>query len=109
MAGVAGVDGVVEQRAGVVARLQLLAQAAEAPGAQRNEIDCLRRGNTAACRVGCHAAPPPRFAIRSAWHSGRDFLAAPRLRVRRIWPRGRSEEHTSEFQSLMRKTYAVFC
>src|SRR3546814_2563874 len=29
--------------------------------------------------------------------------------VRRIGPRGRSEEHTSELQSLMRISYAVFC
>src|SRR3546814_3563187 len=25
------------------------------------------------------------------------------------WPSGRSEEHTSELQSLMRNSYAVFC
>src|SRR3546814_4135887 len=28
---------------------------------------------------------------------------------RRKWPGGRSEEHTSELQSLMRISYAVFC
>src|SRR3546814_3446145 len=27
----------------------------------------------------------------------------------RVMPAGRSEEHTSELQSLMRKSYAVFC
>src|SRR3546814_2148072 len=27
----------------------------------------------------------------------------------RSWPRSRSEEHTSELQSLMRISYAVFC
>src|SRR3546814_4636010 len=26
-----------------------------------------------------------------------------------FWPKGRSEEHTSELQSLMRTSYAVFC
>src|SRR3546814_7970791 len=26
-----------------------------------------------------------------------------------VWPSGRSEEHTSELQSLMRISYAVFC
>src|SRR3546814_9895345 len=26
-----------------------------------------------------------------------------------VWPEGRSEEHTSELQSLMRISYAVFC
>src|SRR3546814_3248301 len=29
--------------------------------------------------------------------------------VRRWWPSSRSEEHTSELQSLMRISYAVFC
>src|SRR3546814_3766632 len=37
-----------------------------------------------------------------------------RILVDRLWPRGlskadRSEEHTSELQSLMRKSYDVFC
>src|SRR3546814_7389885 len=31
------------------------------------------------------------------------------IRVRRGWPSARSEEHTSELQSLMRSSYAVFC
>src|SRR3546814_9794397 len=31
------------------------------------------------------------------------------LRARRMHPDGRSEEHTSELQSLMRISYAVFC
>src|SRR3546814_5480931 len=30
-------------------------------------------------------------------------------RTTRSWMRGRSEEHTSELQSLMRISYAVFC
>src|SRR3546814_10051641 len=29
--------------------------------------------------------------------------------IRRIWDAARSEEHTSELQSLMRISYAVFC
>src|SRR3546814_5033421 len=37
-----------------------------------------------------------------------EHLAAHRL-DRRMPPRGRSEEHTSELQSLMRISYAVFC
>src|SRR3546814_5268745 len=32
-----------------------------------------------------------------------------RLRQQRVEPRERSEEHTSELQSLMRISYAVFC
>src|SRR3546814_7550270 len=41
------------------------------------------------------AAPAPRGGAR-----GRDYPGAPRAR---------SEEHTSELQSLMRNSYAVFC
>src|SRR3546814_1065012 len=37
-------------------------------------------------------------------------LISSTIRPRRCWPTGRrSEEHTSELQSLMRISYAVFC
>src|SRR3546814_6888729 len=39
----------------------------------------------------------------------RHFLAALSNRVLELTPEGRSEEHTSELQSLMRISYAVFC
>src|SRR3546814_2673010 len=50
-------------------------------------------------------------------HQGRDRIVPPDVRrVRRLIPRNiqlrstrRSEEHTSELQSLMRISYAVFC
>src|SRR3546814_5188318 len=53
----------------------------------------------------------------SAWHPGQQAaaVAAGRGRRRRLRSRGadvdhlRSEEHTSELQSLMRISYAVFC
>src|SRR3546814_10507769 len=58
-------------------------------------------------RAGPTAAAIPRSARR---------YAARRLRPRRGWSGGsgpspafRSEEHTSELQSLMRISYAVFC
>src|SRR3546814_9219621 len=35
--------------------------------------------------------------------------ASPKLSVKRAATNGRSEEHTSELQSLMRSSYAVFC
>src|SRR3546814_9189067 len=35
--------------------------------------------------------------------------SSPRPRARERGPAGRSEEHTSELQSLMRISYAVFC
>src|SRR3546814_5568576 len=43
---------------------------------------------------------------------GRDHAGAPARRAThsaRVWPQTRSEEHTSELQSLMRISYAVFC
>src|SRR3546814_4261435 len=46
-----------------------------------------------------HRAPAPRRAVAIASLSRRESLGAE----------GRSEEHTSELQSLMRISYAVFC
>src|SRR3546814_1504157 len=37
------------------------------------------------------------------------FLPVPRVRAGHLRHPGRSEEHTSELQSLMRISYAVFC
>src|SRR3546814_8209738 len=61
------------------------------------------------------AAPPPlRAGQRRAAHAVPGAVA-PRerghaaARPRRRRPRDRSEEHTSELQSLMRISYAVFC
>src|SRR3546814_1824675 len=45
----------------------------------------------------------PDAAQDDAIHAGGDG------RDVRVLPRGRSEEHTSELQSLMRISYAVFC
>src|SRR3546814_2989256 len=44
---------------------------------------------------------------RNAWHSGAGD--APRDQRRIFYRATRSEEHTSELQSLMRNSYAVFC
>src|SRR3546814_20110536 len=44
---------------------------------------------------------PPVGGPRRLWH--------PAWYLRRARPAGRSEEHTSELQSLMRISYAVFC
>src|SRR3546814_2648021 len=38
-----------------------------------------------------------------------DWLKRERGEERATWMNGRSEEHTSELQSLMRISYAVFC
>src|SRR3546814_13876720 len=53
-----------------------------------------------------HAARPPALAAASL-HSTRRQAAHPQRG--RDDPGGRSEEHTSELQSLMRISYAVFC
>src|SRR3546814_2362864 len=61
--------------------------------------------------------PHPRRPDRAALRSARSLSARPRRRPasRRRKDRGvaakrvRSEEHTSELQSLMRISYAVFC
>src|SRR3546814_10588047 len=52
----------------------------------------------AAIRIAGFIGPSPRYAVR-----------APRRSPRARAPARRSEEHTSELQSLMRSSYAVFC
>src|SRR3546814_5253997 len=44
--------------------------------------------------------------IKSTPEGARDFIVPSRLQPGRVY---RSEEHTSELQSLMRISYAVFC
>src|SRR3546814_6869787 len=51
---------------------------------------------------GCPPPPPPPCCLRLVRPRGRRPLLEPCLIVR-------SEEHTSELQSLMRISYAVFC
>src|SRR3546814_1703193 len=73
---------------------------------------------------GCRKAHAPTLASRAtttnqatasaAGLSSRRFKARRsqpkgRARLPRTRPAGRSEEHTSELQSLMRISYAVFC
>src|SRR3546814_3484100 len=81
----------------------------------------MTRMSTPAARTGSSPAAPRNGATAIA-SSGRmkaepTFVAAYWWRVhpgkedqfRAAWHRGRSEEHTSELQSLMRISYAVFC
>src|SRR3546814_5133654 len=55
----------------------------------------------------------PERGTGSAWTSGQDeareLRAYDRIREEPVRGRKRSEEHTSELQSLMRISYAVFC
>src|SRR3546814_7833309 len=71
--------------------------------------------NIAACGVPVVVTMGPRGG---AIHSADEFLIVGSLPERarlsaltlsRLAERGRSEEHTSELQSLMRISYAVFC
>src|SRR3546814_4149356 len=57
---------------------------------------------------GTHALDDAKIAVdrMAAVHRGEDAVAA---RLHRQVEEGRSEEHTSELQSLMRISYAVFC
>src|SRR3546814_7245932 len=61
------------------------------------------------------AAPATSFERALAYHCGvctsatRSSSKCPRQRSRKSGAGTRSEEHTSELQSLMRLSYAVFC
>src|SRR3546814_5620782 len=58
------------------------------------------------CAAAFMAGPPRVAAARGA---AGEFLHVPAPRRLPVPPRLRSEEHTSELQSLMRISYAVFC
>src|SRR3546814_13549019 len=68
--------------------------------------DCCPPPPAATCRPSWKRFPPP-----SAIRSGRSprSSAAPRFPRSLPFSTIRSEEHTSELQSLMRISYAVFC
>src|SRR3546814_5645938 len=111
------------------------APSAVSPSRTARFIDC-SRGQTLHARSNPAPTPPPiRRARRSTaifgldnrliaptdrmgrrnWLEGTEALPlclCPAMHLRLCWrkPRGgRSEEHTSELQSLMRISYAVFC
>src|SRR3546814_7399467 len=69
----------------------------------------LFRSRAAACTANPRRAAAPRRTARPAARRARLHrkAAAAVLELRRS--AGRSEEHTSELQSLMRISYAVFC
>src|SRR3546814_2977400 len=59
-------------------------------------------------RLAVTSEMPWQGRTRIALGADRPVMAAIRLRIPG-WARDRSEEHTSELQSLMRISYAVFC
>src|SRR3546814_5451465 len=52
---------------------------------------------------------PAWFATDANWSNATELLLAPDHYLYRMLYSQRSEEHTSELQSLMRNSYAVFC
>src|SRR3546814_4205894 len=81
-------------------------------GAVRDRRAGRARPIRGSCRIGSpvrHSGGP---AVNCAQRLGRAERQAARVRARsdlRQAKQGRSEEHTSELQSLMRISYAVFC
>src|SRR3546814_3408241 len=71
--------------------------ALELPGAVQN------RANS------CGSAVIKRWAVRTPESAGIHENRRPQTHFARAGPERRSEEHTSELQSLMRISYAVFC
>src|SRR3546814_8625189 len=76
-----------------------------APSARSRPARLERRGGAAAIGAEAVARMPIDQAARRG--IGRRFAGAHP--IERAEQRGRSEEHTSELQSLMRISYAVFC
>src|SRR3546814_10029753 len=66
-----------------------------------NLVDLYRRHRDVA-----DADPGIREAVLKSWMDAEAYTLATYRTASRL---GRSEEHTSELQSLMRITYAVFC
>src|SRR3546814_5207489 len=58
---------------------------------------------------GCDSSFPRRELCESPHFLTSPAKAGVQLRAARYWTPARSEEHTSELQSLMRISYAVFC
>src|SRR3546814_4803166 len=79
---------------------------AERRGRQPNSTSPPRAHGTARSDGARSARPAPRAPLRSRRRSVRH--RAIRANPTRL-PAARSEEHTSELQSLMRISYAVFC
>src|SRR3546814_9745695 len=68
------------------------------------------RGRRAGAHLGVGGLRPAAVAVPAAVRLSRHRAVAAALLPRAPGaPRGRSEEHTSELQSLMRISYAVFC
>src|SRR3546814_8756558 len=76
----------------------------EAPGDARTAVDGVQHAPVPACPCRRMDRNPEAAAQRRAQHRQRPAIDADMSAVH-----CRSEEHTSELQSLMRHSYAVFC
>src|SRR3546814_12949188 len=70
-----------------------------------------RRDRSRPCRRGGRRPIPHRRGTKVSYPVASTRTGTPSAgsKTRRSAPPRRSEEHTSELQSLMRKSYAVFC
>src|SRR3546814_3994192 len=73
-----------------------------------SQVGCHCRGGLGGSGAGHHPAHPGRYRRQRAEVAARRPRPVPRRPARR-GAVSRSEEHTSELQSLMRISYAVFC
>src|SRR3546814_9878895 len=96
--------GVVGAAAGPMSGQLSEAAAAMPPAAPFRCNDAL--SSAAVMPVRLTRSPADSYAMYQPWRIGRS--PSPTTTLRRA-PGRRSEEHTSELQSLMRTSYAVFC
>src|SRR3546814_5307824 len=100
-------EGIHRRRHPKQAGLQHVAGKTGQPRQQRHRAEN-RGGAQQSGRPRWHCAHRPPPAARSAEHDM--YIRIPRDRPSgECRPSSRSEEHTSELQSLMRTSYAVFC
>src|SRR3546814_4653264 len=84
-----------------------LQQAEDALMPRRDAVPGVAGAGAAAARISCqrHDWPPAFFLPVQEWPLPFSFGSLPAM----PYSASRSEEHTSELQSLMRISYAVFC
>src|SRR3546814_10594678 len=76
---------------------------------QEVTVPAMSAGNPVAVVKMCADAGGHRFLANIKMHIARKFAGFPEVTKPLLHPADRSEEHTSELQSLMRISYAVFC
>src|SRR3546814_7304805 len=90
------------------AQVQFLAELVKVPS-DNPPGDCQSHAERAAALLEDLGFAVERHRVPAATVKAAGMIAATNLVVRKKFGDGRSEEHTSELQSLMRISYAVFC